>query len=57
MVFRARHRTTPTFPPRMNVDFEQATPGDAEDLVKVQIAAFHDDARIYPGVEIGGPPG
>jgi GNAT superfamily N-acetyltransferase len=23
----------------------------------VQIAAFHDDARLYPGVEIGGPPG
>ena len=44
-------------PPRMNVDFEQATPGDAENLVKVQIAAFHDDARIYPGVDIGGPPG
>jgi ribosomal protein S18 acetylase RimI-like enzyme len=41
----------------MNVDFEQATPDDAEDLVKVQVAAFHDDARLYPGVEIGGPPG
>jgi ribosomal protein S18 acetylase RimI-like enzyme len=23
----------------------------------VQIAAFHDDARLYPGVPIGGPPG
>ena len=34
--------------PRMNVDFEQATPADAEDLVEVQIAAFHDDARLYP---------
>ena len=41
----------------MNIDFELATPADAEDLVKVQIAAFHDDARLYPGVEIGGPPG
>ena len=41
----------------MSIDFEQATPADAEDLVKVQIAAFHDDARLYPGVEIGGPPG
>jgi ribosomal protein S18 acetylase RimI-like enzyme len=41
----------------MNIDFELATPADAEDLVKVQIAAFHDDARLHPGVEIGGPPG
>ncbi len=41
----------------MNIEFEQATPADAEDLVEVQIAAFHDDARLYPGVEIGGPPG
>jgi ribosomal protein S18 acetylase RimI-like enzyme len=41
----------------MSIDFEKATPGDAEDLAKVQIAAFHDDARLYPGVEIGGPPG
>ena len=32
-------------------------PADAEALVKVQIAAFHDDARLYPGVELGGPPG
>ena len=41
----------------MNIDFARATPADAEDLVKVQIGAFHDDARLYPGVEIGGPPG
>jgi ribosomal protein S18 acetylase RimI-like enzyme len=41
----------------MNANFEQATPADAEDLVKVQIAAFHDDARLHPGVEIGGPDG
>jgi ribosomal protein S18 acetylase RimI-like enzyme len=41
----------------MRIDFGQATPADADDLVKVQIAAFHDDARLYPGVEIGGPPG
>jgi len=41
----------------MNVTFEHATPADAEDLVKVQIAAFHDDARLYPGVGFGGPPG
>ena len=41
----------------MSVTFERATPEDAKALVKAQIAAFHDDARIYPGVEIGGPPG
>jgi len=41
----------------MNVTFERAAPADAEALVKVQIAAFHDDARLYPGVELGGPPG
>ncbi len=41
----------------MNITFERATAADAEALVKVQIAAFHDDARLYPGVEMGGPPG
>jgi ribosomal protein S18 acetylase RimI-like enzyme len=41
----------------VNITFERATPADAEALVTVQIAAFHDDARLYPGVEIGGPPG
>ena len=41
----------------MNVTFERATPADAESLVKVQVAAFHDDARMYPDVELGGPPG
>jgi ribosomal protein S18 acetylase RimI-like enzyme len=41
----------------MNIEFEPATPADAKDLVRVQIAAFHDDARLYPGVAIGGPPG
>jgi ribosomal protein S18 acetylase RimI-like enzyme len=41
----------------MNVDFERATPADAADIVNVQIAAFHDDARLYPGVQVGGPPG
>jgi GNAT superfamily N-acetyltransferase len=45
------------FHPRMNIEFELATPADAEDLVSVQIAAFHDDARLHPGVKIGGPPG
>jgi len=41
----------------MNLSFERAAPADAETLVSLQIAAFHHDARIYPGVEIGGPPG
>jgi ribosomal protein S18 acetylase RimI-like enzyme len=41
----------------MNVTFEHAIPADAEALITVQIAAFHDDARLYPGMEIGGPPG
>jgi ribosomal protein S18 acetylase RimI-like enzyme len=41
----------------MTITFERATSADADDLVKMQIAAFHDDARLYPGVEIGGPPG
>ncbi len=41
----------------MIITIEPATAVDAEHLVKVQIAAFHNDAVIYPGVEIGGPPG
>lgn len=41
----------------MNLTITPATPNDAETLVQVQIRAFHDDARLYPGVELGGPPG
>ncbi len=41
----------------MTLSIERATAADAESLVKVQIAAFHSDAQLYPGVEIGGPPG
>ena len=41
----------------MDITIEQATADDAETLVQLQIAAFHHDALIYPGVEIGGPPG
>jgi GNAT superfamily N-acetyltransferase len=36
---------------------ERARLEDAEALVRVQVAAFHDDARLYPGVALGGPPG
>src|SRR5258706_6785263 len=41
----------------MDVTFERPTIADAQALVDLQVRAFHDDARIYPGVEIGGPPG
>jgi len=41
----------------MNISFERATAADAEALVKAQIAAFHHDAVLHPGIEIGGPPG
>jgi ribosomal protein S18 acetylase RimI-like enzyme len=41
----------------MTIAFERATPSDAEALVKVQIASFHSDAVLYPGVGVGGPPG
>jgi GNAT superfamily N-acetyltransferase len=41
----------------MSILFEVPSPADAQILVNVQIRAFHDDARIYPGVETGGPPG
>jgi ribosomal protein S18 acetylase RimI-like enzyme len=40
----------------MNIAFERATLADAEALVAAQIAAFHYDSVLYPGVEIGGPP-
>ena len=41
----------------MTIAFERATVADAEAIVKVQIAAFHSDALLHPGVEVGGPPG
>lgn len=41
----------------MNVSFERATADDVEALVQAQIAAFHYDAVLYPGVGEGGPPG
>jgi len=41
----------------MDITFEHPTPADAQALVAAQIRAFHDDSRLYPGVEIGGPPG
>ena len=40
----------------MSVTFERATVADAEVLVKLQVLAFHDDARMYPGVKLGVPP-
>lgn len=41
----------------MSISIERAVPEDAERLVRVQIAAFHYDSELYPGVETGGPPG
>lgn len=41
----------------MDIVFERAMIGDADLLVQVQIASFHHDSVLYPGVEIGGPPG
>ena len=41
----------------MKITFKRVTAADAETLVKIQIATFHHDAHLYPGVEIGGPPG
>jgi len=41
----------------MNITFERATAADVETLVEVQIRSFHDDVRLYPDVELGGPPG
>lgn len=40
----------------MSVSIVRASLADAQALVDVQIAAFHHDAVMYPGVEIGGPP-
>lgn len=41
----------------MEIRFERPTAADAPMLIEVQVRAFHDDVRIYPGVEFGGPPG
>lgn len=40
-----------------SITLERAQPEDAAALVRVQVAAFHHDSAIYPGVEPGGPPG
>ncbi len=41
----------------MTTTFEIATAADAEIMVKVQIAAFHNDSKLYPGLPLDGPPG
>jgi GNAT superfamily N-acetyltransferase len=41
----------------MQLTFERAVAADAQALVDVQVRAFHHDSVLYPGVEIGGPPG
>lgn len=41
----------------MSVAVVRAAPADAPQLVAIQIAAFHDDSRLYPEIPLGGPPG
>src|SRR5262245_55274011 len=41
----------------MEISFERATATDAQALLNAQIRAFHHDSRLYPGIELGGPPG
>lgn len=41
----------------IKVTIEQAAVDDVENLVDIQIAAFHHDEVLYPGVGLGGPPG
>lgn len=41
----------------MDITIERSHEAEAEALVAVQIAAFHSDARLYPGVPEDGPPG
>jgi ribosomal protein S18 acetylase RimI-like enzyme len=41
----------------MQIRFERAVLADAAVLVAAQIAAFHHDAVLYPGIEPDGPPG
>jgi ribosomal protein S18 acetylase RimI-like enzyme len=41
----------------MQVSFALAGAADAEALVQIQIAAFHHDSVLYPGIALGGPPG
>jgi GNAT superfamily N-acetyltransferase len=41
----------------MNITIDRASEDEADALVHVQIAAFHSDAQLYPGVPEDGPPG
>jgi GNAT superfamily N-acetyltransferase len=41
----------------MSVSFKRAEVQDAASLVRVAIAAFHQDSILYPEIEVGGPPG
>jgi GNAT superfamily N-acetyltransferase len=41
----------------MEITFERATLTDAQALTNAQIRAFHNDAVIYPGAKVDGPPG
>ncbi len=41
----------------MDITIDLAAPVDAPALTAAAVAAFHDDARLYPGVPLSGPPG
>jgi GNAT superfamily N-acetyltransferase len=41
----------------MAVRIEKATPADAAALTAMQVRAFDEDVRRYPGAPPGGPPG
>jgi GNAT superfamily N-acetyltransferase len=40
-----------------NITFEKSVPADAEALTRTQSRAFDNDAVIYPGMDVDGPPG
>lgn len=41
----------------MDITITRAAPDDAAEMVRVQIAAFHDDVNHYADATLGGPPG
>jgi GNAT superfamily N-acetyltransferase len=41
----------------MTLVIQRAVLTDAPALVEAQVSAFNNDAVIYPGVAVGGPPG
>jgi ribosomal protein S18 acetylase RimI-like enzyme len=41
----------------MELTITRTRPDEAEQLVAAQVAAFHHDSVLYPGLEPDGPPG